>query len=207
MRCWVQAYPLPLPWRRCRDARSRALARMSSITPMATPAPAPAPGTTLPYTDTKPVGAADFYYAINATFSFIHRKLGMEGLRRYWTDLGTRYHAPVSRLWGEGGVPAIAQYWRDFFQAEPGSSVEVSETDMEARVEVRVCPLIRHLREGGRAMLPCLCQHCYHVSEAIAAPAGYTVRVSGGNGSCTQRFLRREVATEPQHMEDIETAR
>ncbi len=177
------------------------------MTPMAAPHDASAASTALPYTDAKPVGAADFYYAIQATFRFILRKLGMEGLRRYWTDLGARYHAPVSRQWREGGIPAIARYWRDFFKAEPGSVVEVSENAEEARVEVRVCPLIRHLREGGRELLPCLCQHCYHVSEAIAAPAGFTVRVTGGNGSCTQRFLPREAAPEPQRLEDIAEAR
>ena len=55
-----------------------------------TPNPGP-----LPYTDTKPVGAADFYFAINATFRFVLGSFGMEGLRRYWTDLGTQYYAPV----------------------------------------------------------------------------------------------------------------
>ena len=44
----------------------------------------------LPYTDTKPVGAADFYFAINATFRFILRHLRMrEVLRRYWRDMGS----------------------------------------------------------------------------------------------------------------------
>lgn len=166
----------------------------------------PATGSALPYNDTKPVGAADFYFAINATFQFVLRKLGMEGLKRYWTELGTHYHAPVTALWKEGGSEAIARYWRDFFKAEPGASVEVSELADEVRLEVKVCPLIKHLRDNGRAMLPCLCQHCYYVSEAMAAPAGYTVRVSGGNGSCAQRFLKREAATAPQNLEDIAEA-
>ena len=30
----------------------------------------------LPFTDTKPTGAADFYFAINATFRFIQKRLG-----------------------------------------------------------------------------------------------------------------------------------
>lgn len=166
----------------------------------------PAVGTSLPYTDTKPVGAADFYFAINATFQFVLRRLGMEGLRRYWTDLGSHYHAPVSKLWKEGGAVAIARYWRDFFRAEPGAAVEVRELSDEVRLEVKVCPLIKHLRENGRSILPCLCQHCYFVSEAMAESAGYTVRVSGGNGSCTQRFLKRDTGESPQRLEDIAEA-
>jgi hypothetical protein len=37
----------------------------------------------------------------------------------------------------------------------------------------------------------------------MAAPAGYTVRITGGNGSCTQRFQKREAGAEPQKLEDI----
>jgi len=68
----------------------------------------------LPYTDTKPVGAADFYFACNATFRFIDRKLGKEGLRRYWHDLGARYYSPVTARWQKGGLAAVAGYWRAF---------------------------------------------------------------------------------------------
>jgi len=39
----------------------------------------------LAYTDSKPQGAADFYFAINATFRFIRRTLGEEALRAYWS--------------------------------------------------------------------------------------------------------------------------
>jgi hypothetical protein len=56
----------------------------------------------LPYTDTKPVGAADFYFAINATFRFILTRLGMEGLRRYWADMGASYYQPVTERWRHG---------------------------------------------------------------------------------------------------------
>lgn len=157
----------------------------------------------LPYTDTKPVGAADFYFAINATFRFIQARFGMEGLRRYWTDLGTSYGKPVTDRWQQGGLQSVAEYWRAFFKAEPGAEVEVTENENEVRLEVRVCPAIKHLRDHGREIVPCFCQHCHFVSEAIAAPAGITVRVSGGNGSCVQRFLKREACAEPPRPGDI----
>lgn len=157
----------------------------------------------LPYRDAKPVGAADFYFAINATFRFIERRLGVEALRRYWAELGARYHRPVSERWKEGGLRAVADYWRAFFDAEPAAVAEISEAPGEVRVEVKTCPAIKHLREQGREIVPCFCQQCYFVSEAMAAPAGWTVRVSGGNGSCVQRFLRRDQGGEPQNLEDI----
>ncbi|MBI5801651.1 MAG: hypothetical protein HZA92_13135 [Verrucomicrobia bacterium] len=160
----------------------------------------------LPYTDTKPVGAADFYFAINATFRFVLRKLGADGLRRYWTHMGTHYHAPVTARWSAGGASAIAAHWRAFFAAEPGAEVEVSERGDIVRLEVKVCPAISHLRANRREIVPCYCQHCYFVSEAIAAPAGFTVRVSGGNGSCRQIFQRRDAQLPPQDFAQIKEA-
>jgi hypothetical protein len=162
--------------------------------------PGPSP---LPYLDTKPVGAQDFYLAINATFRFVLNRLGMEGLRRYWHDLGTRYYAPVSERWKSGGLPAVADYWRAFFDAEPGAEVQVISSENEVRLEVKTCPAIKHLRAQGREVVSCFCQHCHFVSEAIATPAGLTVRIEGGNGSCVQRFVKREHCPEAQRLEDI----
>jgi hypothetical protein len=142
----------------------------------------------LPYTDIKPVGAADFYLAINATFRFVLKKLGHDGLRQYWTDLGTRYFAPVTARWKEGGLTAVAEYWRAFFAAEPGAEVEVIQSSNEVLLDVKVCPAIKHLRAHGREIVPCFCEHCHVIGNAMAAPAGLTVRVEGGNGSCRQRF-------------------
>lgn len=154
--------------------------------------------THLPYTDTKDVGASDFYFAINATFRFIEQRLGIEGLRRYWHDLGSRYYAPVSARWKAGGLSAVAAHWKDFFKAEPGAEVEVQTTDNEVVVQVNVCPMIKHLRANGREVMPVFCQHCYYVSEAMAAPAGLSVRIEGGNGRCTQRFC-----TTPQPEQNL----
>ena len=160
----------------------------------------------LPYTDTKLTGAADFYMAINATFRFINRRFGMTGLERYWTDLGTRYFAPVSKKWNEGGLAAISAYWRAFFDAEPAAEVDVSAAPDMVIVEVKVCPAIKHLRDNKREILPCFCRHCYFISEAIALPAGFTVRVKGGNGTCRQTFQRREVEVAAQNRDDIREA-
>jgi hypothetical protein len=160
----------------------------------------------LPYTDTKPVGHADFYFATNATFRFIKQRHGMEGLRRYWQDIGREYYKPVSVRWRECGSAGVKEYWAAFFKAEPCADVEVHETQDEVRLEVKKCPAIRHLHEHGREIVPEFCQHCYFVSEAIAEPAGFTVRVCGGNGSCTQKFVKRHPELPPQNLEDIATA-
>jgi hypothetical protein len=167
--------------------------------------PSPSPGP-LPFTDSKPVGAADFYFAINATFRFIEKEFGLEGLRRYWQDLGSRYYAPVTAAWQRGGLPAVAGYWRAFFKAEPGAEVAVEETAQQVQLIVHVCPAFKHLRANSREVVSCFCQHCYYVSEAMAAPAGFTVRVEGGNGACRQTFLPRDAAA-PQDMARIKEAR
>jgi hypothetical protein len=160
----------------------------------------------LPYPDTKPVGAADFYFAINATFRFIEARFGHEGLRRYWAELGAKYFAPVTARWQRGGLPAVADYWRAFFQAEPGGDVEVHAAPDKVVLEVRRCPALQHLRAHGREIVPCFCQHCYFVTEAMAAPAGLTVRVEGGNGACRQVLLPRPTADSPQDLARIQEA-
>ena len=152
----------------------------------------------LPFRDAKDVGAADFYFVINATFRFIEQRFGLEGLRRYWQELGASYYAPVTEAWKRGGMPAVADYWRAFFAAEPGAEAEIALTGEEMTLAVRVCPAIRHLRARQRQILPCFCQHCYYVSEAMAAPAGLTVRVEGGNGACRQTFMARQAEAPPQ---------
>jgi hypothetical protein len=159
----------------------------------------------LPYRDTKPVGAADFYFGINATFRFVQAKFGMEGLRRYWREMGQSYFAPVTQRW-RGGPGAVAEYWRAFFAAEPGADVEVEEAADVVTLTVRVCPAIAHLRAHGREIVPRFCEHCYFVSEAMAEPAGFTVRVAGGNGSCVQRFFRRRQGMAEQDLGAIREA-
>ena len=160
----------------------------------------------LPYTDTKPVGAADFFLAVNSTFRFILQKRGMDSLREYWTDLGTHYFAPVSKTWQRGGLNQVAAYWKAFFAAEPGALVNVLEEKDLVTLEVKTCPAIALLREKQREILPCFCQHCYYVSEAMAKPAGLTVRIEGGNGSCRQVFLPRQAAVSEQDLSQIKEA-
>lgn len=161
----------------------------------------------LPYTDMKPVGAADFYFAINATFRFLQARVGLDGLRGYWRDLGAQYFAPVTACWQAGGLGAVAEYWRAFFAAEPGAEVAVTESEDVVTLEVKVCPAIKHLREHGREIVPRFCEHCYFIGEAMAQPAGLTVRVEGGNGSCRQIFFRRENAPGPQQLAQIREAK
>lgn len=158
----------------------------------------------LPYRDTKPVGAADFYFAINATFRFILKRFGRPGLRQYWRDLGSQYFAPVSRIWKQQGLPGVAAYWKAFFQAEPGAEVKVKRNRRAVVVEVRTCPAIDHLRKHRRKIVPGFCQHCYFTSEAMARPAGLTVRVRGGNGRCRQTFRPRNPAIPEQKLTDID---
>jgi hypothetical protein len=160
----------------------------------------------LPYRDTKPVGAADFYFAINATFRFIFRRFGLEVLRRYWTDLGAQYYAPVSAAWKQHSLPGVAAYWRAFFAAEPGSDAIVNESGDEVVVDVGVCPAFKHLRAHHREIVPCFCQQCYFLNEAIAAPAGFTVRVEGGDGACRQTFRPCDAGTPPQDLNAIREA-
>ena len=160
----------------------------------------------LPYVDTKPQGSADFYYAINATFRFLLQRLGVEGWRRYLGELGRGYYEVVNRQWRQGGLPAVAGYWRAFFAAEPGAIVEVVEHADRVEVRVEVCPAIKHLRAGGREIVREYCQHCYCLGAARAEAPGLTMRLQGGNGSCQHTFASNDAGLAPQNMQQIKEA-
>ncbi len=142
----------------------------------------------LPYQDTKPQGSADFYYGINATFRFMLKNCGKEGFIRWLQEMGRGYFAPVNARWREGGLPAVARYWKDFFAAEPGAEVDVSEQNGQVVVEVKRCPAIHHLRADQREIVPCFCQHCYYLNQARAESCGLSMTVAGGNGQCIHRY-------------------
>lgn len=165
-----------------------------------------AAGSALPYRDTKPQGAADFYFATNATFRFLIQRLGLDGWRRYLGDLGRGYFEPVNRAWRQGGLPAVARYWRDFFAAEPGAEVEVREAADRVEVHVKVCPAIKHLRAGSREIVREYCQHCQVLGAARAESAGLTMRLRGGNGACVHTYALPAVALPPQEPAHIAEA-
>ncbi len=161
----------------------------------------------LPYVDTKPQGSADFYLAVNATFRFIRAKVGNDGWVRYLTEMGRGYFAPVNQRWSQGGLPAVARYWRAFFNAEPGAEVEVRELPDRVEVQVRVCPAIKHLRAQGREIVPEYCQHCFHLGQARAESAGLVMRLCGGNGACVHTYARPDAGLPVQDLAQIQEAR
>lgn len=160
----------------------------------------------LPYRDTKPQGAPDFYFATNATFRFLLKRFGREGWTRYLEELGRGYYAPINRRWREGGLPVVARYWRDFFAAEPGGKVDVEEKSDRVVIEVRECPLIKHLRSGDRAIVKEFCHHCSILGQARASEAGLTMRLHGGNGSCRHTYAEESAGLPPQDPNDIKEA-
>lgn len=161
----------------------------------------------LPYHDTKPQGAPDFYFAVNATFRFIQHRLGRPAWIKYLEELGRGYFAPVNEKWRTGGLSAVARYWRDFFDAEPGSRVEVEEKPDRVELVVHECPAIKHLRAGGREIVRDFCQHCYFLGQARAEAAGLTMRLCGGNGSCRHTYAKTEAGLPSQEMNDIKEAK
>ena len=107
------------------------------------------------------------------------------------------------RLTGNNAVcPALPRTGEPFSRPSLAQA-QVQESDWAVVVEVAVCPAIHHLRAHQREIVPCFCQQCYFLNEAIAAQAGFTVRVTGGNGSCRQSFQARDGRELPQDLNEI----
>jgi hypothetical protein len=135
------------------------------------------------------LSAPDFYFAVNSIARHILDTYGKDVLVDYWRSLGSEYYHKRSSRWREGGARAIAEDWRDYFFKEPGADVGVSIDGEVVTLDVRTCPAIKHLRDCGRDILPCYCEHCDHTCDAMAQPAGYRFEREGGMGSCRQRFV------------------
>jgi hypothetical protein len=161
------------------------------------------PSGVLPFQDTKPQGAADFYFAINATFRFLISKLGHDGWCRYLDDMAESYYRPVWKAWQKDGLGAVASYLKEFFAAEPGAETQVETFDDCVVLDVRVCPAIKHLRDHGREIVPEFCQHCYFHGQGMASRAGMVMRLEGGAGSCRQTFYASPADAPDQEMKKI----
>ena len=74
------------------------------------------------------MSAGDFYFAINATFRFIHDTYGKDALVDDWTWMAREYHAGVAERFRSGGLEEVRRYWTDYFAHEPGGDVSVSRT-------------------------------------------------------------------------------
>lgn len=134
------------------------------------------------------MSAGDFYFAINATFRFIHDTYGKDALIDYWTSMARDYHASVAERFRSGGLEEVRRYWTDYFAREPGGAVNVSLTAHEVVLDVVDCPAIRWLKAGGREIAPYYCEHCHTISTTIAEQAGIAFMLEGGGGACHQVF-------------------
>lgn len=135
------------------------------------------------------MSAPDFYFAVNATARHILGEYGKEVLVDYWRSLGREYYAARIDRWREGGAAAIAEDWREYFLHEPNADVLTTTSGAVAELDIRTCPAIKHLRDSGREILDCYCEHCDHTCGAMAQAAGYRFERTGGMGSCRQRFV------------------
>lgn len=151
------------------------------------------PSSTSPFFQSKgpPVSAPDFYFAINAIFRHLHEQYGKDALIDYWRSLGQEYHRQRSDRWKQEGLSAMAADWQEYFAHEPGAEVEVVALADRVALEVRVCPAIKHLREQGREIVLYFCEHCDHVSGAMAEQAGFIFHRTGGMGSCRQQLVQQ----------------
>ncbi len=139
------------------------------------------------------MSAPDFYFGVNVVFQHIHDHFGKATLIDYWQNLGRDYYHERNMRWQAGGIPTIADDWRDYFDREPNADVDVTTTDDAVTLDIHVCPAIHHLRQHNRDIVPYYCEHCDHVCGAQAQAAGFRFERTGGMGACQQRFVKISV--------------
>jgi hypothetical protein len=135
------------------------------------------------------MSSPDFYFAVNAIARHILDEYGKDVLIDYWQSLGREYYTARADQWRKGGAVALAEDWREYFLNEPNAEVETTVDGGSVELDIKTCPAIKHLRDSGRDILPCYCEHCDHTCGAMAEAAGYRFERTGGMGVCTQRFV------------------
>lgn len=134
------------------------------------------------------MSAPDFHFATNAIFRHLLDHYGKQALVDYWRSLSREYYRRRIEAWRLGGLAAIATDWREYFAREPQAAVEVLLGPQEVELVVHVCPAIKHLRDHGREIVPCFCEHCDHTCGTMAEESGFAFQRVGGMGSCRQTF-------------------
>lgn len=142
------------------------------------------------------MAAPDFYFAINATFRHLHDVCGKEALIDYWRSLGHEYYRPRTDRWKHGDLQTLAADWREYFAEEPQAVVEVTVTASTVKLNIAVCPAIKHLRDNGRDIVSYFCEHCDHICGVMAKEADYAFYREGGWGTCRQRFVQHSPETD-----------
>lgn len=141
------------------------------------------------------MSAPDFYFAIHAIFRHIHDHYGKDSLVDYWRSLGREFYVRRWQRWKAGGPDALAADWREYFAAEPNAAVEVEVAGDTVKLDIQVCPAIKHLRDHDRPIAEYFCEHCDHLGGAMADEAGYIFRREGGMGACQQWFTRCQLSS------------
>ena len=138
------------------------------------------------------MGAADFFFAVNATFRYILENHGEGALHRYWQEMGAGHYCAVTEAISDRGLVALKEHWEQLFPEEPGSEVELALDGNCLTLTVKTCPAILHLKAHDREVLPVYCDHCTYVSKGMCEAAGVSVEVTGGGGSCVQVFRKAQ---------------
>jgi hypothetical protein len=116
--------------------------------------------------------------------------------------MGSQYMSPLAEHFQAGGLAVNSAYWSEYFSKEPGGEVTVSQPDADSvLINVKTCPAIRWLKESKDATVhppthPMYCQHCLHINQAMIEPYGYTFQLTGGGGSCQQRYTLQSDASQ-----------
>ena len=86
----------------------------------------------------------------------------------------------------------MEEYWREFFEIEPGGQVCVTQEDSQVVIDVAECPAIKHIKAHGREIMELYCQHCNVINTEMARGASLEFCMSGGDGACRQVFSKKE---------------
>ena len=122
----------------------------------------------------------DFLKIYNATFKFIHEKLGKRAVVEYWKAIAPLALYDLEQAVIEDGLYGCVRYWGDVMTAEEAEYQIVYNVN-QFTMDITKCPSLAKLDRPYEYY----CQHCKVMYKPLFEKLGYTYKTEKtGENSC-----------------------
>ena len=139
----------------------------------------------------------DFHGATNTTIDYVASKYGVEALRGIFFKVGRDVYKDIREHLARGDVAELVKHWRHFLDRE-GADYSVETTPDGARLTMRQCPAVRHVKRLGLKLSEHFCEQTEHVNRGLCDGTPFEIVTERAGEGCCAQTLRRRPHHDPQ---------
>ena len=133
----------------------------------------------------------DFHGAVNTTLDYVAGKYGAGAIRGIFFKIGRDVYKDLRRHLADGDTAELVRHWRHFLDRE-GADYSIDATADGARLTIRQCPAVRHVRQLGLKLSEHFCEQTEHVNRGLCDGTDFEIVTERkGEGACVQTLRRR----------------